>query len=131
MRYPQRMSPLPYPAFKPCPCGSQKPYGECCAAHLSGQTPAETPEALMRSRYTAYALQDAAYLLTTWHSRTRPAEPRLGRTEWLGLTVRRAEGNTVSFTARFQERGQRQILRERSTFVRENGHWLYLDGVEN
>ncbi len=124
------MSPLSYPAFKPCPCGSGTPYAGCCAPRLSGQTPAETPEALMRSRYTAYALQDAAYLLATWHARTRPASLRLGHTEWLGLTVRRAVGDTVSFTARFQESGQRHALRERSTFVQEDGRWFYLDGVE-
>ena len=124
------MSPLSYPAFKPCPCGSGTPYAGCCAPRLSGQTPAETPESLMRSRYTAYALQDAAYLLATWHARTRPASLRLGHTEWLGLTVRRAVGDTVSFTARFQESGQRHALRERSTFVQEDGRWFYLDGVE-
>ena len=130
MRYPQRMSPLPYPAFKPCPCGSNLNYAGCCAPRLSGEVPAETPEALMRSRYTAYVLQDAAYLLATWHARTRPTGLRLGHTEWLGLTVRRAVGDTVSFTARFQEGGQRQVMRERSTFVREGGRWVYLDGVE-
>ncbi|UWX63646.1 YchJ family protein [Deinococcus rubellus] len=124
------MSPLPYPAFKPCPCGSRKKYAGCCAPCLSGETPAETPEALMRSRYAAYVLQDAAYLLATWHPCTRPAELRLGHTGWLGLTVRRTEGDTVSFTARYQEGGQRQSLRERSTFVQEGGRWLYLDGVE-
>lgn len=84
----------------------------------------------MRSRYTAYVLQDAPYLLASWHLRTRPAELRLGHTDWLGLSVRRAVGDTVSFTARFQEGGQRRALRERSTFVQEDGIWLYLDGVE-
>lgn len=125
------MPPLPYPSFKPCPCGSRKKYAECCGPRLSGERPAETPEALMRSRYTAYVLRDAASLLATWHPRTRPAELHLGHTEWLGLTVRRAEGNTVSFTARYQERGQHRALRERSTFVQEDRTWFYLDGVED
>ncbi|AWN24095.1 hypothetical protein DKM44_13350 [Deinococcus irradiatisoli] len=119
-----------YPAFKPCPCGSRQPYAACCQPRLSGERPAETPEALMRSRYTAYVLRDAAYLQATWHPRTRPAHLQLAEVRWLGLHVRRAAGNTVSFTARYQEGRNRHELRERSTFVQEEGRWFYLDGVE-
>lgn len=125
------MSPLPFPLLRPCPCGSKRPYAQCCGPRLSGEQPAETPEALMRSRYSAYVLQDAAYVLITWHPKTRPADLVLGpRPEWLGLSVRRAVGDTVSFTARYQERGVRRELRERSTFVQEGGRWFYLDGLE-
>ena len=123
------MSLLPYPTFKPCPCGSKSTYGECCGPRLSGHAPAETPEALMRSRYTAYVLRDVAYLQAAWHPSTRPERLELADIHWLGLTVRRAEGHTVSFTARYELRG-RQTMRERSTFVREGGCWFYLDGVE-
>ncbi len=84
----------------------------------------------MRSRYTAYVLRDAAYLQASWHPSTRPAQLAFGETIWLGLIVRRVAGTTVSFTARYQEGGQRQQLRERSTFVEEGGRWFYLDGVE-
>lgn len=129
-RYPDHMSPLPFPTVKLCPCGSKRPYGQCCGPRLSGERPAETPDALMRSRYTAYVLKDAAYLRASWHPSTRPAELVLESPQWLGLTVRRSAGNTVSFTARYQERGVRRELRERSTFVREDGQWYYLDGVE-
>ena len=123
------MSPLPFPAFKPCPCDSKSTYGECCGPRLSGQRPAQTPEALMRSRYTAYVLRDVAYLQATWHPRTRPERLELAQINWLGLTVRRAAGDTVSFTASYNLRG-RQAMRERSTFVREGGRWFYLNGVE-
>ena len=123
------MSPLPCPAFKPCPCGSRSTFGDCCGPRLSGHAPAGTPEALMRSRYTAYVLRDAAYLQATWYPRTRPERLEFAPIRWLGLTVRRAAGDTVSFTARYESRG-RQELRERSTFVREGGKWFYLDGVE-
>ncbi|AZI42784.1 hypothetical protein EHF33_08520 [Deinococcus psychrotolerans] len=125
------MPPLPFPPFKLCPCNSKQPYAQCCGPRLSGEQPAQTPEALMRSRYSAYVLQDATYLLTTWHPTTRPAELEVGtQPQWLGLNVRRAAGDTVSFTARYQERGVRRELRERSTFVQESGKWFYLDGVE-
>lgn len=84
----------------------------------------------MRSRYTAFVLQDRDYLLRTWHPTTRPAELNLGGVQWLGLVVRRAQGDTVSFTARYQEGKRKGEMREKSTFVKQNGQWFYLDGVE-
>ena len=56
-----------------CPCGSGLTLAECCGPKIAGE-PAATPEALMRSRYTAYALGDDAYVLATWAPETRPAE---------------------------------------------------------
>ena len=50
----------------PCPCGSGRTFDECCGPFLSGAAAALTPEALMRSRYTAYAVGDDAYVLATW-----------------------------------------------------------------
>jgi SEC-C motif-containing protein len=55
----------------PCPCGSGVPFAACCGPLLDGQ-PAPTPERLMRSRFTAFRVGDAAYLQRTWHPRTRP-----------------------------------------------------------
>src|SRR5437867_3549203 len=43
-----------------CPCHSGKKYSECCEPYHQG-LPAPTPLALMRSRYAAYALQNAEY----------------------------------------------------------------------
>lgn len=50
---------------------------QCCGRYLDGEA-APTAEALMRSRYTAFALRDEDYLFRTWHPRTRPAPPLLG-----------------------------------------------------
>ena len=55
----------------PCPCGSGIRFDGCCAPALRG-VPAPTAEALMRSRYTAFVVGDAAYLSATWHPGTRP-----------------------------------------------------------
>ena len=94
----------------------------------------------MRSRFTAYALRDEAYLLATWHFSTRPArlELRNDETRWIGLEVRRAErggptdeAGTVSFVARYAVGRERHEMREVSTFVREGGRWVYVDGVVN
>jgi SEC-C motif-containing protein len=118
----------------PCPCGSGKPFGACCGPCLAGTLP-PTPEALMRSRYTAYALGDRDYLERTWHSSTRPADLELEKgVKWLGLKVVNAQGGeqdevgTVHFVARFKIGGRGHRLEETSRFVREDGRWVYLDG---
>ena len=92
----------------------------------------------MRSRYTAFVREEAAYLLATWHARTRPAA--LGfeaGTQWLGLVVRafcaQGEGAEVEFVARSRLQGRATRLHERSRFVRETGagglaRWFYVDG---
>lgn len=89
----------------------------------------------MRSRYTANVLRDDAYLLASWHPRTRPADalpdPAI---KWLELEVRdhRAIDGShaeVEFAARYRIQGRGARLRERSRFVREaDGRWYYVDG---
>ncbi|WP_034402663.1 YchJ family protein [Deinococcus sp. RL] len=126
------MSPLSFPPLKPCPCGSGRGYGACCGPRHTGERPAETPEALMRSRYAAYFLRDAAYLRRTWHPDTCPAELNLDTDDlrYTGLTVHRAEGDEVEFTATFRAGGRTSRLRERSRFTRVEGAWVYVDGEE-
>lgn len=120
---------------QPCPCGSGKAYLDCCQpihAHVS----APTPEALMRSRYSAYVLGLVDYLLATWHPSTAPGDLELGFTKWLGLEVRNAQdqgdAGVVEFVATFKVSGRLQRLHEISRFVREGtgdaARWLYIDG---
>lgn len=119
-----------------CPCGSNKPYPDCCAPYLSNNATARDAEALMRSRYTAYTLLREDYLLATWHPSTRPAQPGLAQeapTKWIALEVRRheqpdAEHAIVEFVARYKANGRAFRLHEVSRFVRENGKWFYVDG---
>lgn len=90
----------------------------------------------MRSRYVAYVLGDAPYLLATWHESTRPAGLDLAaepRPKWLGLEVKRhesldADQAVVEFVARYKVNGRAFRMHETSRFVRENGRWLYLIG---
>ena len=116
-----------------CPCGLDKPYAECCGRIHSGESTAPTAESLMRSRYSAFAVGDEAYLLRSWHPETRPAEvdldpnTRWTRLEILGKTgggLLHAEG-TVEFRAHYRERGQAALLHEDSRFVRDDGTWVY------
>ena len=52
---------------KPCPCTSGRAYAECCRPLHRGARDAETPEALMRSRFSAFAVGDVEYLWRTLH----------------------------------------------------------------
>ena len=77
-----------------CPCSCGKKYSDCCGRYLDGGEAAPDACALMRSRYTAYTLAREDYLLSTWHSSTRPAALSLAdeaATRWLGLEVKRHE----------------------------------------
>ncbi|CAM4020481.1 YchJ family protein [Deinococcus frigens] len=123
--------PLAYPPFKSCPCGSGRSYAHCCGPAHDGARPAPTPEALMRSRYCAYALGNAAYVLDTWHPATRPPELHLNAgTRYLSLKIYEARGNEVEFSAALKvNRGEQYVLRERSLFEQVDGRWLYVDDV--
>ncbi len=91
----------------------------------------------MRSRYCAYVLDKAPYLLDTWHPDTRPASLDLDpQQRWLGLKILATTGGreqeqdgTVEFVARFKEAGRGYRLHETSRFVRTSAGWLYLDGT--
>ena len=120
-----------------CPCGSVPAYADCCGRYHAGPLHLQAPDApaLMRSRYSAYVLGLADYLLATWHPSTRPValEPNPASLKWLGLEVRRHESQdadhaTVEFVARSKLGGRAQRLHETSRFVRENGRWFYVDG---
>lgn len=118
-----------------CPCRKKSEaidYASCCAPYHGGVA-APTAAALMRARYSAFVLGDAAYLTTTWHPSTRPPQVHLptGR-RWIGLSVHAAQVSgdqaTVAFTARSRAGGTSHALKETSRFVREGGRWYYLDG---
>lgn len=124
-------------AIAACPCGSGLNYAACCGRYHAGPQAAQapTPEALMRSRYSAFVLDRRDYLLATWHPSTRPdsieaPEPGL---KWLGLQVKAATlqdagHGTVEFVARSKLGGRAHRLHERSRFVCEDGRWFYVDG---
>jgi SEC-C motif-containing protein len=118
--------------IKACPCASGVTYDACCARWHGGDA-APSAEALMRSRYSAFVLGRADYLLATWHRSRRPSSLELDPTvKWLGLAVRssRTEGDTatVEFVARSKLGGRATRLHETSRFVLELGRWYYVDG---
>ncbi|WP_081608772.1 YchJ family protein [Rhodococcus ruber] len=119
----------------PCPCGRGLPFGECCGPFLAGGD-APTPEQLMRSRYTAFVVGDDGYLRRTWHPGTRPARLDLDPAQrWTGLEVLHTSGGflhsegTVEFRAHYCFGGHEDVLHEHSRFVREGGHWYYVEAL--
>lgn len=87
----------------------------------------------MRSRYTAFAVGDAAHLARSWHPRTRPDEITVDDgTRWTGLDIVEAQEQgdaaVVAFRARWRHGVDVGELRERSRFARRAGRGVYVDG---
>jgi SEC-C motif-containing protein len=120
-----------------CPCGIGLPLAECCGRLHDGTVTAATAEQLMRSRYSAFALGDAGYLLGTWHPTTRPRSLELdGDVRWTGLDVLATTGGsllssegTVEFRAHYVSGRTAGAQHENSRFVRDGGQWRYLEEV--
>jgi SEC-C motif-containing protein len=119
-----------------CPCGSGLEYSGCCEPlHLGAA--AETAEALMRSRFSAFALGLDGYLLASWHPSTRPAALHFDDgTVWRKLQVvdtvaggPQDDTGVVEFRASFRGAdGSPGLLHERSRFTKFDGRWVYVDG---
>ncbi len=132
---------------KACPCGSQKPYGDCCRPAHRGEREPASAEALMRSRYSAFALGEVEWLVTSLSSdhedRAAPLAALVQAlreacraNRYLGLEIRHVEEDaargqaTVRFFARVFTRGKDVSFEETSTFVREGGAWRYSGRVD-
>lgn len=120
-----------------CPCCSGHLFSDCCKPVIQDQKSAITAEQLMRSRYTAFTLADNQYLMNSWAKETRPKEIHTedDNIQWLSLEIKECEDGTsndtkgfVNFTARFLSGGHFCKLHERSSFIKENNLWCYLDG---
>ena len=118
-----------------CYCGNSVSFEDCCAPYIKGSQNPETAEALMRSRYSAYATVNADYLIETTHISTRKFHLKSDilawskANQWLKLIVLNATENTVTFEAYFlDENLKAQIHKEHSYFKLENENWFYVDG---
>jgi SEC-C motif-containing protein len=124
-----------------CPCGSGAAYAECCEPIITGSNPAETPERLMRARYSAYVRGEMDFLFESTHPKHREGYDHKGTrewaesAEWLGLeileTARGGEGESigeVEFIARFKDKGVTREHHELASFKREKGNWYFAEG---
>jgi len=125
-----------------CPCGSGKDYNACCGRFHNGSMAADTAEALMRSRYSAFAQGEIDYLKsTTWppyqkHFDQQAHETRSRESVWVGLEVVATEDGspsdtkgTVTFIARSMVAGEINQQHEKSLFKKKNGRWFYVKAI--
>ncbi len=126
-----------------CPCGSQSEYEACCAPLHDGAIGA-TPEAVMRSRYSAFVVNKLSYLADTLTEESKgdyDAEETAAWAEsakWQNLEIRSTTGGgendeegTVEFIAKFKAGPELHAHHEVSYFVKRDGHWLYSHGDMN
>ncbi|TRX16332.1 hypothetical protein FNW25_11990 [Flavobacterium franklandianum] len=118
-----------------CFCGSAISFQACCQKHIDGREKTSTALALMKSRYSAYATNQADYLWETTHSSQRKFYSKTDisqwatANEWQKLEIISATENTVEFKAYYLDENKlNQIHHEFSTFKKENGTWFYVDG---
>ncbi|HWD81129.1 MAG TPA: YchJ family metal-binding protein [Kribbella sp.] len=113
-----------------CPCGQDLPYAACCGRLHRGEATAATAEQLMRSRYTAFVMHDAAYLRRTWSPATRPAAIDFDPDRrWTGLEILGTTGGSpfhTEGTVEFNAHHNTGVQHENSTFTREAGEWVYV-----
>lgn len=129
-----------------CPCRAMDAqplsYSACCAPYIEGGAPAPTAEALMRSRYTAFAKGEIDYLVESLAPEARYDFDRkaithwASQSQWLGLEILSAEDGAVGdargfveFVAHFVLDGERRAHRERSLFRydADDGRWYFVE----
>lgn len=124
-----------------CPCGSQRQYLLCCGQYLSSHTLPSTPEALMRSRYTAYTRGDISYISATMqgkphlHFNAKETEKWAMSVHWLGLRVIQVFYHEtdpcmgfVEFKTSYIQQDILRVIHEISQFQFIKDRWFYVDG---
>ena len=121
-----------------CPCKSQKSFNKCCQPIITYKLKAQTPEQLMRSRYSAYATKQAQYIFETYALSSQKEQSIddianwAEQCRWTGLTILNTLASTsmptVEFIAYYVQGNSLYQLHEVSRFIQEDSHWRYLDG---
>lgn len=124
--------------MKTCFCGSDSSYENCCEPFHNGLQFTPTAEILMRSRYSAYVLQNADYLLSTWYKSTRPKQLDFSQdaVTWQKLEIlhtkkggAKDDKGRVEFNAFYVQEGETRLMHEISRFKKFGGKWFYVDGI--
>ncbi len=124
--------------MKECFCGSHRSFENCCNRFISGQVKPQTPEELMRSRYSAYTIGDLEFIAETMKEpashgfNKESAEQQSKQMHWLALEIKntKTEGNKgiVEFIAHYSADNKKYSLHEVSEFSREDNTWYYVNG---
>ncbi|WP_426370394.1 YchJ family protein [Pseudocolwellia sp. HL-MZ7] len=125
-----------------CPCGTNIEYNKCCETIILNNIEAKSPEKLMRSRYSAYALQNSEYIFNTYSKASQKKQSLqeidtwAKETQWVNLDVIDASEYkvtsepTVTFEAIYKNNGSFYKMREKSSFIKEDKTWKYVDGSD-
>jgi len=127
-----------------CPCGNTKDdtpltYAHCCEPFHRGLALPSTPEALMRSRYSAFVLKEYEYLIATHHSDyldgiTAQSLAQGGEPNWLSLNILSAKSSghsgEVCFQAWYRDEAEIDAIHECSQFKSVDGRWFYTQGEQ-
>jgi len=123
-----------------CPCGSGDKYKKCCQKFHKGAL-VSNPLLLMKSRYSAYAMGNAKYIIDTTHSNS--SEFMQDKRGWKNSILEFCKNTQfksleileyippkdniayVTFKASFENNS----MIEKSRFLFENDRWLYENGV--
>ena len=124
-----------------CPCGSGKPFENCCEPILLGRKHAPTAVALMRARYAAYALGSIDFLYESSGPRVRKEFDADGckrwseSAEWTGIDIIHTEAGgeedetgIVEFIAHYTIKEKPFDHHETSQFAKIDGVWRFIDG---
>jgi len=125
-----------------CPCGSNSKYKKCCKVFHNGSNP-KTALELMKSRYSAYVVGDAKYIMKTTHPENKEyttdteawnssIKDFSKNSDFHGLVILDFidgdEEAYVTFKALFSQYGQDASFTEKSKFYKVDGMWLYHSG---
>jgi len=123
-----------------CYCSSGRDFENCCLPLLEAKAIAKKPEALMRSRFSAYCTQNYQYIYDTYGAEQRQnltvdiLRESAGNSKWLGLEViettqQDVNAGTVEFIATYADGKKIFQMHELSFFIHHDGKWFYTDGV--
>lgn len=135
-----------------CYCGTGKNFADCCQLFIQKTQDPDTAEQLMRSRFSAYAIQNGQYIYDTYAT-TSQASHTVEEIEqwskacvWIALEVHINENGMlkeessqeqfVEFSAYYVHESTLCELREKSRFILEevidsnhqSKQWRYIDG---
>lgn len=126
--------------LKKCYCGLRVEYNACCGKFIDGSSIPETPEQLMRSRYSAYVQGNVDYIANTMSGKALEGFEKISSKQWadsvtwLRLDVIESfnesnEHGFVEFSAKFiQKNNKLSEIHELSEFIYVNNKWYYIDG---
>ena len=124
--------------FENCPCGSGKLYANCCKPYIKGKENAPTPEALMRSRYTAYVMHEIDYIINTCKENVKLKRENIedwsNNSVWLGIEIistnisASGDTGTVEFKSVYEQQRLKNVHHEIASFEKVEERWLYASG---